>query len=136
MARALWKGSIAFGLVSIPVELHTAVRDHRRVDSKFPAAKDLRKPELEMAKTLVENLADRWNPEQYTDQYRENLMRIIRARVKGKAPKLVEDVEPQQAEVIDLMERLRRSLEASGGAARTRARAKKTPTRAKRKRAA
>src|SRR5258705_788466 len=29
MARALWKGSIAFGLVNIPVELHTAVRDHR-----------------------------------------------------------------------------------------------------------
>ena len=29
MARALWKGSIAFGLVSIPVELHTAVRDSR-----------------------------------------------------------------------------------------------------------
>ena len=29
MARALWKGSIAFGLVSIPIELHTAVRDHR-----------------------------------------------------------------------------------------------------------
>src|SRR5215207_5335687 len=29
MARALWKGSISFGLVNIPVELHTAVRDHR-----------------------------------------------------------------------------------------------------------
>jgi len=29
MARALWKGSISFGLVSIPIELHTAVRDHR-----------------------------------------------------------------------------------------------------------
>ena len=29
MARAIWKGSISFGLVSIPVELHTAVRDHR-----------------------------------------------------------------------------------------------------------
>src|SRR5262252_2712270 len=29
MARPVWKGSIAFGLVSIPVELHTAVRDHR-----------------------------------------------------------------------------------------------------------
>ena len=29
MPRAIWKGSIAFGLVSIPVELHTAVRDHR-----------------------------------------------------------------------------------------------------------
>src|ERR687898_3510550 len=29
MARALWKGSLAFGLVNIPVELHTAVRDSR-----------------------------------------------------------------------------------------------------------
>src|SRR2546423_1939744 len=29
MARPLWKGSISFGLVNIPVELHTAVRDHR-----------------------------------------------------------------------------------------------------------
>src|ERR671939_1932623 len=29
MARALWKGSIAFGLVNIPIELHTAVRDSR-----------------------------------------------------------------------------------------------------------
>jgi DNA end-binding protein Ku len=29
MARALWKGSIAFGLVSVPVELHAAVRDSR-----------------------------------------------------------------------------------------------------------
>src|SRR4029453_4750817 len=29
MPRALWKGAIAFGLVSIPIELHTAVHDHR-----------------------------------------------------------------------------------------------------------
>src|SRR5438067_13644783 len=29
MARPLWKGSISFGLVNIPIELHTAVRNHR-----------------------------------------------------------------------------------------------------------
>ena len=29
MARAMWKGSITFGLVNIPVELYSAVRDHR-----------------------------------------------------------------------------------------------------------
>ena len=29
MARSIWKGSIAFGLVNIPVELFSAVRDHR-----------------------------------------------------------------------------------------------------------
>src|SRR4029450_13659531 len=29
MARSIWKGSIAFGLVNIPIELYSAVRDHR-----------------------------------------------------------------------------------------------------------
>jgi len=29
MARAIWKGAIAFGLVNIPVQLHAAVRDNR-----------------------------------------------------------------------------------------------------------
>src|SRR5690349_14140051 len=29
MARSMWKGSIAFGLVNIPIELYSAVRDHR-----------------------------------------------------------------------------------------------------------
>jgi DNA end-binding protein Ku len=93
----------------------------------FPPAKDLRKPELEIARMLVKNLADTWKPDQYTDQYRENLMKIIKAKMKGKEPKLTETVEPRNAEVVDLMERLRRSLEGAG------ATKKKT---AKRKRAA
>src|SRR4030095_10280541 len=29
MARSMWKGAIAFGLVNIPVELYSATRDHR-----------------------------------------------------------------------------------------------------------
>jgi DNA end-binding protein Ku len=29
MARPIWRGSLSFGLVAIPVELHTAVREHR-----------------------------------------------------------------------------------------------------------
>jgi DNA end-binding protein Ku len=29
MARSLWKGYITFGLVNVPIELHTAVRDRR-----------------------------------------------------------------------------------------------------------
>jgi DNA end-binding protein Ku len=82
----------------------------------FPPAKDLRKPELQMAVTLVENLADKWDPSQYTDEYRENLMKIIKAKLKGKQAHLVEHVEPRNAEVVDLMERLRQSLQGSGGA--------------------
>src|SRR5687768_3175357 len=60
----------------------------------FPSAKDVRKPELEMARTLVENLADKWDPTQYTDQYRANLMKIIKAKMKGTQPRLKEDIEP------------------------------------------
>src|SRR5262245_25365000 len=37
MARAIWKGSLAFGLVNIPVELHAAVRDSRARFRMLPA---------------------------------------------------------------------------------------------------
>jgi DNA end-binding protein Ku len=98
---------------------------------RFPPAKDIRKPELQMARTLVENLADKWDPAQYTDQYRENLMKIIKAKLKGKQAHLVEHVEPQNAEVVDLMERLRQSLAGAGGGtgARKKSRAHKPAAR-------
>src|SRR3954463_7932859 len=85
----------------------------------FPTAKDVRKPELQMARTLVENLADKWDPSQYTDEYRANLMKIIKAKMKGKEAHLEASDEPQQAEVVDLMERLRQSLQGASGASRT-----------------
>jgi DNA end-binding protein Ku len=108
----------------------------------FPAITDVRKPELEMARTLVKNLADTWDPNQFTDEYRQNLMKIIKAKLKGKQPRLTEHVEPRQAEVVDLMERLRESLQGAG--AKKAARPTKIPrsssttrrTRGKRKRAA
>ena len=64
-----------------------------------------------MARTLVENLAGEWQPEKYTDEYRDNLMRIIKAKSKGKKVKLEAAEEPRDTQVVDLMERLRRSLE-------------------------
>lgn len=82
----------------------------------FPSAKDVRKPELDMAKMLVENLAADWDPKKYTDDYRENLMKVIKARMKGKEVHLEAGEEPRSAQVVDLMERLRRSLEQGGGA--------------------
>ena len=102
---------------------------------KFPSAKDVRKPELQMARTLVEQLADKWDPAQYTDEYRANLMKIIKAKMKGKTVDLKETPEPQQAEVVDLMERLRQSLQGAGGARRPKsAAARKTAARGKTKR--
>ena len=102
----------------------------------FPSGKDVRKPELKMARTLVEQLADKWDPEQYTDEYRKNLMKIIKAKLKGKEPDLKAAPEPRQAEVVDLMERLRQSLEGAGAGKRKSTGARKTAARAKKKRAA
>ena len=81
----------------------------------LPAASGIRKPELDMAKALVNSLAAAWDPEKYTDDYRANLMKVIQAKVKGKKITVAPTEEPHQAEVVDLMERLRRSLEQSGG---------------------
>ena len=81
----------------------------------LPSDSGIRKPELDMAKALVGNLAAAWDPEKYTDEYRENLMKVIQAKVKGKKIDLAPAEEPRQAEVVDLMERLRRSLEQGGG---------------------
>ena len=95
----------------------------------FPAAKDVRKPELEMARALVKNFEGVWDPSQYTDEYRANLMKIIKAKMKGKAAKLTAHEEPQTAEVADLMERLRQSLQGAGTAARKPAKARKSSAR-------
>jgi DNA end-binding protein Ku len=62
----------------------------------------------------VENLAAEWDPEKYKDDYQENLMRVIKAKMKGKEAKLVTDERPRDSNVIDLMERLRASLGQSG----------------------
>jgi DNA end-binding protein Ku len=99
---------------------------------KFPSAEGLRKPELAMARQLIEHLGADWNPEKYTDEYRENLLRLIKAKIKGRAPKLEGREEPRTANVVNLMERLRASLEgAAPGRAGTgkRAQTSKSETR-------
>lgn len=107
-------------------------------DYTFPPAAQVRKPELQMAKTLVEQFTGEWDPTEYSDEYRANLMKIIKARMKGKTVELHEEEEPRSAEVIDLMERLRQSLEGSSGRKKpASARAKKrSAAHPKRKRAA
>jgi DNA end-binding protein Ku len=92
----------------------------------FPSSGDVRKQELDMAKMLVENLAADWDPRKYTDDYRQNLMKVIQGKLKGKEVRLEAEEEPRTGQVVDLMERLRRSLE-SGGRGPRRAGATRAP---------
>jgi DNA end-binding protein Ku len=98
----------------------------------FPASSGIRKAELDMAKALINSLAADWNPEKYTDEYVDNLMRIIKGKVKGKKVTLEAPEAPRRGEVVDLMERLRRSLDQAGAKSKS---AKPRPVK-KKKRAA
>lgn len=81
----------------------------------FPKATEVRPQELKMAEQLIENLAEPFDPSRYTDDYRANLMKVIKAKMKGKKPKLEEPVEEIDSGVLDLMSRLKASLEQGNG---------------------
>jgi DNA end-binding protein Ku len=66
--------------------------------------------EMNLAKMLVESLAAEFEPEKYHDAYRTNLRKMIDAKVEGH--KVVETPEAHIAPVIDIMEALKKSLEA------------------------
>ena len=107
----------------------------------FPDATLVRPQELSMAEQLVANLAEPFEPGRYTDDYRANLMKVIRAKMKGRKITVPDEAEtPGDAKVLDLMARLEASLgktaakgagkRAKGGA---RAGAPRKPSRAKAK---
>jgi DNA end-binding protein Ku len=80
----------------------------------FPSS-SIRTPELRMAHQLIEGLAADWDPEKYTDEYRANLLEIIEARRRHTKPDLEKQEPEAEAKVVDLMERLRRSLGKAAG---------------------
>jgi DNA end-binding protein Ku len=80
----------------------------------IPDPKQIARKELEMAKALVESMSAQWEPDKYTDDYREALKKIIEAKIehpeevpKGKAAR-------KPTKVIDLVAVLQQSLEQSG----------------------
>jgi len=68
----------------------------------------LQKAEVDMAKSLVENLSDSFEPQKYDDEYRKELLDLVRAKAKGG--KLPEPAQEEEAEVVDLMAALRESV--------------------------
>jgi DNA end-binding protein Ku len=83
----------------------------------------LRKPEVEMAKSLVENLSASFDPEKYDDTYRTELLQLLRDKAKGKP--LPEPEAQEEGEVVDLMAALRESVERTGTKQRKRSSGRK-----------
>src|SRR6266496_6488816 len=80
----------------------------RQVDEFRTDTSLVKDKELAMAKMLISSLEADFEPQKYHDSYRDNLQKLIEAKIEGK--KVVETPSEHIAPVIDIMEALKKSL--------------------------
>jgi DNA end-binding protein Ku len=90
----------------------------------LPKKVEVGKREMTMAKSLIDSMASKWNPEKYHDDYREALMEVIEEKVEagGKEIEAKPKAKRQPTTVIDLVSVLQQSLEKTSGAKKKTAR--------------
>lgn len=117
------------GLVLHTMYYADEVRDFGAIDLEDA---ELRHKEIALAEMLINELTEeKFDPMAYRDDYRERLMDKIRAKAQGEVIVSEAASQDKAAEVVDIMEALRRSLESGPKAAkRERAPAKRAPVRA------
>jgi DNA end-binding protein Ku len=74
--------------------------------------------EIDMALRLIDDMSEKWQPGQFKDSYRDDLMARIQEKIRqGQTEEITQpdksDKEAAGADVIDLMALLRRSVEKS-----------------------
>jgi DNA end-binding protein Ku len=74
---------------------------------------ELRPQERQMARSLVESMSGDFEPELYTDNYREALQSVIEAKIEGREVVEAEEPQPTAGNVVDLMSALRASVAAA-----------------------
>jgi DNA end-binding protein Ku len=72
---------------------------------------DVRPQEVQMAKSLIENLTSDFKPEEFKDEYREALLGIVEKKIAGEEIEAVP--EPETTKIVDLMDALKASVEAT-----------------------
>jgi DNA end-binding protein Ku len=81
-----------------------------------PKKTEVGKREINMAKSLIDSMSAKWNPEKYKDDYREALMEVIEEKVEAGGKEIEEKPKkaPKPTKVIDLVSVLQKSLEQTG----------------------
>ena len=79
---------------------------------------------IEIAEKIIDQQAGAFDPKQFTDRYEEALRALIQGKQDGGGGGVTAPA-PQNDNVIDLMEALRRSLEGGDGGKRVAAKATK-----------
>jgi DNA end-binding protein Ku len=82
-----------------------------------PKKTEVGKREMTMAKSLIDSMSSKWNPEKYKDDYREALMEVIEEKVEAGVKEIEEKPKkmPKPTKIIDLVSVLQKSLEQTGG---------------------
>jgi DNA end-binding protein Ku len=86
------------------------VRSQAEIDEAVEAV-DVKEPELELARQLIDSLVGEWEPEDLQSEYRQDLRRLLEAKLAGEEIAKPEPV--ADAPVVDLMEALKKSVAAS-----------------------
>jgi|ERR1043166_3567647 DNA end-binding protein Ku len=83
-----------------------------------PKKVEVGKKEMNMAKSLIDSMSGKWDPEKYHDEYREALMDVIEKKVEAGGKEIEEKPKraPKPTKVIDLVSVLQKSLEQTGAA--------------------
>jgi len=92
----------------------------------IPKKVEVGKREMTMAKSLIDSMSSKWNPEKYKDDYREALMEVIEEKVEAGGKEIEEKPRkaPKPTKIIDLVSVLQKSLEQTGGKRKTRAKSR------------
>jgi DNA end-binding protein Ku len=93
---------------------------------------EVRDPELDLAKQVIQSLVGDWEPDEFENEYRGQLKALLEAKLAGTEIVAPEPVE--EAPVVDLMEALRRSVDEARekkAAAAADGKAKKSPARSR-----
>jgi len=110
--------------------------DQKTLD--FPATETPLANEMKVAKMLIDTMTEAFDPEAFQDTYREQILAMIEARAAGKETEAAPVKKPRHDNVVNLMDVLQKSLEASkkragGGGAKDEAEDEKPKRTAKRK---
>src|SRR5438045_1992761 len=98
-----WEGTI----VLETMYFHDEIRKPESDDGKG----DRRKPEIQMPRTLVENLSSDFKPEKYDDTYRKEQLALLKEKAETGEISPPPAEEGDEGEVVDLMAALRDSVE-------------------------
>ena len=91
---------------------------------------EVKRAELKLAQQLIDQqTSETFDPSAYTDEVRARIEAAVQKKVEGQEITLAEEPERGGAQIIDLMEALRASLEKKGAAPAKRARLPAKPTR-------